>query len=141
MNDSRCGNSDMGGRPVAVDIERLTKCNQNYRTAIWTGEYLQVTLMCIPVGGDIGAEMHCYTDQFLCGESGCALAVTGSCRNQMNCRRKVTCGEAVMIPAGTWHNLVNIGSTPLKVYSVYAPPHHPSGTVQRTKKDAQCAGR
>ena len=97
--------------------------------------------MCIPVGGDIGAEVHCDTDQFLRIESGCALAVTGSCRNQMNCRRKVTEGCAVIIPAGTWHNLVNIGNTPLKVYSIYAPPHHPFGTVQCTKKDAQCAGR
>ncbi len=116
MNESRRGNIDMGCKPVAVDIERLTKNNQNYRTALWTGEYLQVTLMCIPVGGDIGAEVHCDTDQFLCVESGCALAVTGQCRNQMNCSRKVT-------------------------NSVYAPPHHPFGTVQRTKKDAQCAGR
>ena len=141
MNDNRCGNIDMGGKPVVVDIERLTKSNQNYRTALWTGEHLQVTLMCIPVGGDIGPEVHCDTDQFLRVESGCALAVTGSCRNQMNCRRKVTSDCAVIIPAGTWHNLVNIGNTPLKVYSVYAPPHHPFGTVQRTKKDAQCGGR
>ena len=80
MNDSRCGNIDMGGKPVAVDIERLTKSNRNYRTALWTGEYLQVTLMCIPVGGDIGAEVHCDTDQFLRIEGGCALAVTGPCR-------------------------------------------------------------
>ena len=141
MNDSRCGNIDMGCKPVAVNIERLTENNRNYRTALWTGEHLQVTLMCIPVGGDIGAEVHCDTDQFLRIESGCALAVTGSCRNQMNCRRKVTEGCAVIIPAGTWHNLVNIGNTPLKVYSIYAPPHHPFGTVQCTKKDAQGAGR
>ena len=141
MNDSRCGNIDMGCKPVVVDIERFTKSNQNYRTALWTGEHLQVTLMCIPAGGDIGAEVHCDTDQLLYIESGCALAVTGSCRNQMTCRRKATEGCAVIIPAGTWHNLVNIGNTPLKVYSIYAPPHHPFGTVQRTKKDAQCAGR
>ena len=107
MNDSRCGNIDMGGKPVAVDIERLTKSNRNYRTALWTGEYLQVTLMCIPVGGDIGAEVHCDTDQF--------LRIEG--------------------------NLVNIGNTPLKVYSIYAPPHHGFGTVQASKKDAQCASR
>ena len=141
MNDNRCDCMDMGGKPVAVDIERLTECNRNYRTALWTGEYLQVTLMCIPVGGAIGAEVHCDTDQFLRIESGCALAVTGSCRNQMSCRRKVTEGCAVIIPAGTWHNLVNIGNTPLKVYSIYAPPHHKFGTVQCTKKDAECAER
>ena len=133
MNDSRCSHIDRGGKLAVVDINRLTECNQKYRAALWTGEYLQVTLMCIPVGGEIGAEIHCDTDQLLCVVNGCALAVTGSCKNQMNCRRKVTSGGAVMIPAGTWHNLVNVGNTPLKIYSVYAPPHHPYGTVQ-------CAG-
>ena len=141
MNDSRCGRIDCGGKPAVVDMDRLAACNRNYRTALWTGEYLQVTLMCIPVGGDVGAEVHCDTDQLIRVESGCALALTGACRNQMNCRRKVTEGCAVIIPAGTWHNLVNIGNTPLKVCSVYAPPHHPSGTVQCTKRDALCAGK
>ena len=137
MNDSRCGNIDMGGKPVVVDMERCTKNNMNYRTALWTGEHLQVTLMCIPVGGDIGAEVHCDTDQFLRVESGCALAVTGSCRRGMTCRRKVTEGCALIVPAGTWHNLVNIGNCPLKVYSVYAPPQHEFGMVQCTKQDAE----
>lgn len=140
MNDSKCGNIDMGGKPVTVDIERLAECNRNYRTVLWTGEYLQVTLMCIPVGGDIGAEVHCDTDQLLRVESGCALAVTGPCRDKMTCRRKAAEGCSVIIPAGTWHNLVNIGNTPLRIYSVYAPPHHKAGTVQRTKKDAVCGG-
>ncbi len=144
MNDNRrdCRElcvRDLGAKPAAVDIECATKANRNYRTALWTGEYLQVTLMCIPVGGDIGAEVHCDTDQFLRIESGNALAVTGPCRNQMNCRRKAGSGCAVIVPAGTWHNLINIGNTPLKVYSIYAPPHHPFGTVQPTKCDAMCA--
>ena len=65
MKENRCGSIDMGGSPVAVDMERLTKSNQNYRTALWTGDCLQVTLMCIPVGGDLGAEVHCDTDQLI----------------------------------------------------------------------------
>ena len=140
MDDRNRCSADMGGKAVAVNLERLAACNQNYRTALWTGERLQVTLMCIPVGGDVGAEMHCDTDQLLYVVSGCALAVTGPCRNRMNDRRKIAEGCAALIPAGTWHNLVNIGHTPLKLYSVYAPPHHPAGTVQRTKSDAMCAG-
>ena len=139
MNDRNRCNADMGDKAAAVNLERLAACNQNYRTALWTGEYQQVTLMCIPVGGDIGAEMHCDTDQLLVVVSGCALACTGPCRNRMNDRRRVTEGCAALIPAGTWHNLVNIGQTPLKLYSVYAPPHHPAGTVQQTKRDALCA--
>ena len=141
MNDNRRGGSngirDFGGKPLAIDMECATKSNNYYRTALWTGEHLQVTLMCIPVGGDIGAEVHCHTDQFLRIECGTALAVTGPCKNEMNCRRKVDGKCALIIPAGTWHNLINIGNTPLKVYSIYAPPQHPFGTVECTKQDAQ----
>ena len=145
MNDSsKCGSRspeimDRGGRPLAIDIECATKSNPNYRTALWTGEYLQVTLMCIPVGGDIGLEVHCDTDQFLRVECGQALVVMGPCKNDLYYRRKLDSSCAVMVPAGTWHNLINIGQTPLKVYSIYAPPHHPFGTVQRTKAAAQCS--
>lgn len=147
MNDSnKCGSrspvmTDRGGKPLAIDIECATKSNPNYRTALWTGEYLQVTLMCIPVGGDIGLEVHCETDQFLRVECGQALAVMGPCKNDLYYRRKLDSNCAVMVPAGTWHNLINIGNTPLKVYSIYAPPHHPFGTVQRTKEEAQCSER
>ena len=142
MNDNRRGSRpmricDYGGRPLAIDIDCATKSNPNYRTALWTGKYLQVTLMCIPVGGDIGLEVHCDTDQFLRVECGEALAVMGPCRHELNYRRKLDSDGAVMVPAGTWHNLINIGNTPLKVYSIYAPPHHPFGTVQRTKEEAQ----
>ena len=68
-----------------------------------------------------------------------SLAVMGPCKNKMTCRRKVDTNDAVIIPAGTWHNLINTGNIPLKIYSIYAPPHHPFGTVQRTKKEAQQA--
>lgn len=144
INDNRCGHRpsgimDCGGRPLAIDIDCVTKKNPNYRTALWTGQYLQVTLMCIPVGGDIGLEIHCDTDQFLRIECGKGLAVMGPCKDQLNYRKKVDSNCAVMVPAGTWHNLINIGDTPLKVYSIYAPPHHPFGTVQRTKEEAQRA--
>ena len=98
MDDRNRCSADMGGKAVAVNLERLAACNQNYRTALWTGERLQVTLMCIPVGGDVGAEMHCDTDQLLYVVSGCALAVTGPCRNRMNDRRKITEGCAALIP-------------------------------------------
>ncbi len=128
---------DFGGEPFAASIERITEANQTYRTALWTGNQLQVTVMSIPVSGDIGLEIHPHTDQFIRIENGCALAVMGKRKDALNFRQKITGGFAVIIPAGTWHNIINIGNTPLKLYSIYAPVQHPFGTVQQTKKIAE----
>lgn len=130
---------DCGPEPMIANIDRLTKMNSNYRTALWTGDHLQVTLMCIPVGGDIGLEMHEDTDQFIRIEDGYALVKMGKCKDDLNCQRRVNGNFAFVIPACTWHNIVNIGRTPLKLYSIYAPPKHPFGTVHRTKEEAECA--
>ena len=127
---------DYGGAPLVVNIDEVSNANQNFRTALWTGMHLQVTLMSIPAGGDIGAEIHPDVDQFIRIESGCGLALTGCSSANLNRRRKIDCHSAVIIPAGTWHNIVNTGNRPLKLYSVYAPPQHPFGTVHRTKTDA-----
>ncbi|WP_182200956.1 cupin domain-containing protein [Paraliobacillus salinarum] len=127
---------DFGGRPYVVNIEEATKRNNTYRTAIWTGTHLQVTLMCIGVGEDIGLETHPNTDQFLRIEAGQGLVLMGKGPNQLEFRQYVTDGDAIMIPAGAWHNLVNTGNCPLKLYSIYAPPEHPFGTVHQTKEAA-----
>ena len=127
---------DYGVAPLVVNIDEVSNANQNFRTALWTGMHLQVTLMSIPAGGDIGAEVHPDVDQFIRIESGCGLALTGCSSTNLNRRRKIDCHSAVIIPAGTWHNIVNTGNRPLKLYSVYAPPQHPFGTVHRTKTDA-----
>lgn len=130
---------DCGPEPMITNIDRLTKMNSNYRTALWTGDHLQVTLMCIPVGGDIGLEMHEDTDQFIRIEDGYALVKMGKCKDDLDCQQRVNSNFAFVIPACTWHNIVNIGRTPLKLYSIYAPPKHPFGTVHRTKEEAECA--
>ena len=121
---------DCGAEPYAVNIEKASMQNQNYRTALWTGNHLQLTLMSIPVGGDIGLEVHHDTDQFIRIESGNGLALTGTDKNRLCSRWQICGGYAVFIPAGTWHNIINTGNCPLKIYTVYAPPHHPHGTVQ-----------
>lgn len=144
MNQNRCGSctpniKDCGPEPLIVNIDRSAKRNQNYRTALWTGENLQVTLMCIPVGGDIGLEMHDNIDQFIRIEDGCALVKMGKCKDHLDCQQRVDRNYAILVPACTWHNIINIGCTPLKLYSVYAPPKHPFGTVHRTKEEAQDA--
>lgn len=142
MNQYRFGNRnpeirDYGGKPLIVNIDRFTKLNQNYRIALWTGDHLQVTLMSIPVRGDIGLENHPDTDQFIRIESGHALVMMGNDKDNLNYRERVDGDYAVIVPAGTWHNIVNVGNTPLKLYSIYAPPHHPFGTVHKTKADAE----
>lgn len=132
--------NDYGPRPFVTDIDKKTRENTNYRTALWTGQHLQLTLMSIPVCGEIGLEVHPETDQFLRIESGNGLTVMGPGENCLSFRSQVSAGYAVFVPAGTWHNIINTGNCPLKIYTVYAPPHHPHGTVHPTKAVADRQG-
>lgn len=127
---------DYGPKPFAVDIEEAAKQNNNYRIALWTGKYLQVTLMSINVGEDIGLEVHPNLDQFIRIEEGQGLLQMGDSKDRLDFQRRVEADYAFVIPAGTWHNLINTGNRPIKLYSIYAPPQHPFGTVHRTKRDA-----
>ena len=131
--------SDYGPEPFAINIDQATKENNTFRTALWTGDHLQLTLMSISVGEDIGLENHPNLDQFLRIEQGQGIVKMGQDRDNLNFQRRIGDGYAIIIPAGTWHNLVNTGSVPLKLYSIYAPPQHPRGTVHRTKADAMAA--
>jgi mannose-6-phosphate isomerase-like protein (cupin superfamily) len=122
-----------------VNINQAAKQNSTYRTALWTGNHLQVTLMSINVGEDIGLEIHPDVDQFLRIEQGQGVVQMGKSKNNLNFVRKVSDDSAIVVPAGTWHNVTNTGNIPLKLYSIYAPPHHPHGTVHVTKADAMAA--
>ncbi len=128
---------DYGPNPFVFNIEKATKQNNNFRIALWTGEYLQLTLMRINVGDDIGLEMHPDVDQFIRIEQGQGLVMMGDRKDCLCFRKKVYDDYAILIPAGKWHNLINTGRMPIKLYSIYAPPEHPFGTVHRTKKDAE----
>lgn len=127
---------DYGAEPFVVNINEATKQNNTYRTALWTGKYLQLTLMSINVGDDIGLEVHPSTDQFIRIEEGQGLVKMGDSKDNLYFQRKVSDNFAIFIPAGTWHDVINTGYTPLKLYSIYAPPQHPYGTVHATKADA-----
>jgi len=109
--------------------------NDTFRTALWTGDHLQLTLMSIPVNEEIGLEMHPETDQFIRIEDGHGLIVIGNDENNLSFEEMVYEDDAVIIPAGKWHNIINLGDEPLKLYSIYAPPEHPHGTVHLTKED------
>lgn len=128
---------DYGPEPFVFNIKHATNKNSNFRTTLWTGKELQLTLMSIPVRSDIGLEMHEDVDQFLCIESGHAKVYMGSRQNTLREVANVSENYAIIIPAGTWHNIVNVGSCPLKLFSLYAPPQHPAGTIHQTKQDSE----
>jgi mannose-6-phosphate isomerase-like protein (cupin superfamily) len=137
--DGRVALTDYGPRPFVININEATKQNNTFRTALWTGSQFQVTLMSIDVGEDIGLEMHPDVDQFLRIEQGQGIVRMGKRRDNVTFERNVYDDSAIIIPAGTWHNLINTGTVPLKLYSIYAPPNHPFGTVHATKADAIAA--
>ena len=141
MCNCNCGKHpeirDFGPKPLVFNIDHATKKNQNFRTTLWTGTDLQLTLMSIPVCGEIGVEMHPDVDQFIRIETGLAKILMGSGRNTLCEEATVDRNYAIIIPAGTWHNIINIGNCPLKLYSLYAPPNHPFGTIHKTKLDAE----
>jgi len=132
---------DHGPQPFVVDIQKATLHNHTYRTALWTGRHLQLTLMSIPIGGDVGLEMHPHVDQFLRIERGSGMVQMGANRDALTFHQPVFEDAAIFIPAGTWHNLTNTGQMPLKLYSIYAPPNHRPGVVQETKQIAEMEER
>ncbi len=134
--EKSCCMSDYGGNPFVVNIEEVTKQNTNYRTALWTGQHLQLTLMSIEVGEDIGLEVHPHVDQFIRIEEGQGLVCMGDAQDRLDFQSPVFDGCAFVVPAGTWHNLINTGHRPIKLYSIYAPPNHPYCTVEETREIA-----
>jgi mannose-6-phosphate isomerase-like protein (cupin superfamily) len=130
---------DQGPEPYVVDIEDATLSNDTFRTALWTGAHLQLTVMSIPVGGEVGLEMHDDRDQFLRIESGKARVQMGTERDDLRFDREVEDDWVILVPAGSWHNVTNLGDEPLKLYSLYAPPEHPEGTVHKTKAESDAA--
>lgn len=125
--------ADIGPLPQSFDLETSTLQNTAYRTVAWSGRYLQVTLMSIPVGGDIGLEMHPETDQFIRLDGGRGRAQMGPAEDELTFDQEVEDGWCVLVPAGSWHNITNVGAEPMQVYTVYAPAHHQPGKVQPTK--------
>ena len=129
--------ADNGPQPQSFDIERATNQNADYRAVAWSGRYLQVTLMSIPVGGDIGLEAHPETDQFLRLEAGVGRAQMGPAKDNLPFTKDVSDGWCVLVPAGTWHNITNTGIEAMQVYAIYAPAHHTPGKVQATAAVAE----
>ena len=122
-------------KPFVASIEKLTTRNNNFRHVLFTGLHEQLVLMCIPPGEEIGREIHSDVDQFFRVEEGDAKFVFGAKDEHL-----LHDGDAVVVPAGTFHNVVNASPVkPLRLYTIYSPPQHPVGTVHKTKADAMAA--
>ena len=117
------------------DIEKLTEMNENFREVLFTGKHAQLVVMCLRGGEEIGLEVHNDVDQFFRVEEGEAEFVFGDLE-----RHHVKLGGAVIVPAGTFHNVINRSDTKdLKLYTIYSPPNHADGTVHKTKAEADAA--
>ena len=116
-------------------IEKATLSNSDFRQVLFTGKYSQLVLMCLQPGEEIGNEVHPNVDQFFRIEEGKAKFVFNDQEEYL-----VRDGDAVIVPAGTYHNVINTSLTqPLKLYTIYTPPQHPDGTVHKTKAQADAA--
>lgn len=113
------------------NIEKLTTTNNNFRRVLFTGQHTQLVLMSLKPKEDIGMEVHQIVDQFLRIEQGEGTVVMDKMEH------KIKDGDAIIIPAGVKHNIINTSATEeLKLYTLYSPPHHKEGTVHKTKADA-----
>ena len=121
------------------NVEEATLENTNFRTVLFTGTNMQLTVMRLAPGEEIGVEMHDHLDQFLRIEQGSGRVTFGPSAEQVDEEHEVEDDWAVIVPGGTWHNVINTGSGDLKLYSLYAPPEHPEGTVHSTKEEADAS--
>ena len=113
------------------DIEKLTTGNSDFRRVLYTGKHMQLVLMAIPPGGEIGAEVHDTHDQFLRIEEGRGEVVIDGTTSA------IADDFAIIVPAGARHNVINTGDAPLKLYTLYAPPEHRLDVVHPTQPDAE----
>ncbi|MCK9254381.1 MAG: cupin domain-containing protein [Bacteroidales bacterium] len=126
---------DYGPNPFVFDLEAYTVQNETYRTAIWTGEFMQMTVMNILPGEDIGLEIHEDHDQFLRVEQGVGFVQMGDSEDNLDFEAIAEEDFGIFIPAGKWHNVTNKSDEPLKLYSIYSPAEHPYGTVHKTQEE------
>lgn len=113
------------------NIETLTTENSDFRRVLYTGKHMQLVLMSLRPGEEIGSEVHNENDQFFRFESGNGRVIVGETEYQ------VTDGDTVIVPAGTEHNIINASDTEdLKLYTIYAPSHHKDGIVRATREEA-----
>ena len=127
---------DNGKKPYMVNIQDVTAQNDNFRTAIWTGEKLQLTVMSIQPNDEAGLEVHEGIDQFIRIEEGQGICKMGSTKDNLDFERSITKGDAVLVPMNMWHNIINTGGQSLKLYTLYSGQEHEEGTIHFSREDA-----
>jgi len=131
--------TDFGPTPFVTDLGKATITNNTYRTALWTGPKMQITMMSIDPSDDIGLEVHPDNDQLLRIEHGTGIVEMGPSEHNITDKQRIHQGYTVFVPAGTWHNIINTGTDAMKISVVYSPSHHPHGTVHQTKAIAEAS--
>ena len=116
-------------------IEKQTLKNKYFRQVLFTGKHAQLVVMSLKAGEEIGNEVHPNVDQFFRIEKGELKFVFDNVKETHVAKD----GDAVIVPAGTWHNVINVSKGESKLYTIYSPPNHPDGTVHKTKKEAEKA--
>ncbi len=117
----------------ADNIEKLTEENDHFRQVLYTGNNLQLVVMALQRGEEIGEEVHDDRDQFFRFETG-----EGEVRID-DVVYQVKADDGVIVPAGAKHNVINTGAEPLRLYTIYGPPEHLEGTIHKTKADADAS--
>ena len=112
------------------NIEELTLANNNFRQVLYTGKHMQLVVMTLQAGEEIGVEIHKTVDQFFRVEEGVAKFVVNGEETQ------VGEDEVFIVPAGSEHNVINVGEAPLRLYTIYTPPNHPDGKIHANKAEA-----
>lgn len=114
------------------NIEEISLASSNFRQVLFTGQHSQLVVMSLLPGEEIGMEVHEIVDQFLRIEKGMGKAIINGEE------KEIKDGDAIIVPAGAQHNVINLSTTePMKIYTVYSPPHHKDGTIHKVKADAE----
>lgn len=126
---------DFGGKVHVMNVKDIAKENETFRTAIWTGTKLQMTVMTIAAGVEMGIEVHNTEDQIYRIEKGEGRFESGATKENLDNSVNFEKGDSIFVPAGEWHNIINTGAKAIKMSSVYGPAHHAFGTVHATAAD------
>lgn len=127
---------DYGKQPYVTNLEDLVIKNDSYRTVIWTGNHLQGIVMSIAENDEAGVEVHKNIDQFIRIEEGQGVCRMGPNKDEFDFERAIIKDDAIFIPGNMWHNIINTGGKPLKLYTIYSVPEYAEGTIHQTKEEA-----
>jgi mannose-6-phosphate isomerase-like protein (cupin superfamily) len=123
------------------NVGETVRASSYFRQVVFTGHEMQLVVMTLQPGEDIGLEVHDHVEQFIRVESGRATVTLGPSEHEITEAHDIAAGWAVVVPAGTWHNVLNSGGGDLQLSTIYGPPQHADGTIHKTRAEATAAER